>query len=102
MNSKDKAKFRTTAKWKEFREYMKSLYDNKDAITGERLRKGWQLHHLDLDSTHYTDLNPDMFIPLNAGTHELLHRNYTFIVKAKNDRVYNMMRYISKMTEINQ
>lgn len=100
MNSK--AKFRTTKKWKEFREDMKKLYNNRDAITGEKLHKGWQLHHLDLNEDNYTNLNPEKFIPLNAGTHELLHRNYTFIVKAKNNRVCNMQKYIAIMAKLNK
>lgn len=75
-NSIEKAKFRRTPEWKAFRKQMAELYDNKDAITGRPLRKGWNLHHLDLDASHYEILDPDKFIPLNKQTHETLHVLY--------------------------
>lgn len=99
MNTKEKAKFRKTKEWKEFREYMKAKYDNRDAITGDKLRKNWNLHHMDLNSNNYTILDENNFIPLNRGTHELLHRLY--IWTAKKERTINMFNYIEKMRKLN-
>lgn len=99
MNSKEKAKFRKTKEWKEFREYMKAKYNGKDVITGQPLRKGWNLHHMDLNSNNYTILDENNFIPLNRGTHELLHRLYTFCTKK--ERTENMFSYIEKMRKLN-
>ncbi len=99
MNAKERAKFRTTKEWKEFREYMKEKYDGKDAITGEKLRKGWNLHHMDLDSSHYTNLDENMFIPLNMGTHDKLHKMYVF--SANQERLEKLFEYIEKMRKIN-
>lgn len=99
MNIKEKAKFRSSALWRVFREHMASLYNNRDAITGEKLRKGWQLHHLDLNSEHYKDLIEENFIPVNVGTHELLHREYLFYMKEA--RAEKMKQILLKMYELN-
>lgn len=99
VKSKEKANFRNTALWKTFREHMASKYNNRDAITGEKLRKGWQLHHLDLDAEHYKDLIEDHFIPLNVGTHELIHRLFLFCKKEA--QVEKMKSALQKMYELN-
>jgi hypothetical protein len=100
MNTKEKAKFRKTKEWKEFREYMKAKYNSKDPITGDKLRKNWNLHHMDLNSDNYTILDENNFLPLNKGTHELLHRLYTFCTKK--ERVDNITSYLKKMRELNK
>lgn len=99
MNSKEKAQFRKSKEWLEFREYMKAKFNNKDAITGENLRKGWNLHHMDLNSDNYTNLDENYFIPLNKGTHEKLHAMYIFC--RKEDRVIKLFEYINEMENIN-
>ena len=48
-----KRKFRQSKEWKSFRNLMKKMSDNKDAITLKPLRKGFQVHHQDLDETKY-------------------------------------------------
>ena len=75
MNSqKKKTNFRKTVRWKRFRLAMKNKAGGLDYITNKRLLKNWNLHHLDLDETHYDDLsNEDNFIPLNKQTHEFIH-----------------------------
>ena len=101
MTAKEKNRFRKTKQWLDFRKQIAKLYGNKDAITGDRLRKGWNLHHMDLDKQNYDKLISEHFIPLNKGTHELLHRLYTFIVKAKNDRFDNLLSMIYFMRALN-
>lgn len=101
MNSNQKNSFRRTKRWADFRRHIRELFGDKDAITGEKLRKGWQLHHMDLDADNYSNLDPDRFIPLNPGTHDLIHRLYTFIVYDKNGRVDRMLEYIGKMRRLN-
>lgn len=77
-NSELKAKFRRSVEWKNFRKHMADLYDNKDAITGKPLRKGWNLHHLDMSVENYQDLDEDKYIPLNRATHEMLHQVFRY------------------------
>ena len=87
--AKLKAKFRNTAQWKKFRAYMYKLSGKKDALTGMPLRKGWQLHHLDMTPENYKDLNPENFCCLNRKSHELIHFlfNYDCDTILKNAKV---------------
>lgn len=41
-----KEKFRKSKEWKEFRSHMAILFNHRDYITGKRLIKGFNLHHL--------------------------------------------------------
>lgn len=73
-NQKLKTKFRKTVKWKRFRTQQKARHGGFDFITKKKLYKGWNLHHMDLDETHYDDVsNESNFIPLNKQTHEFIH-----------------------------
>lgn len=76
---------------------MAELYDNKDAITGKPLRKGWNLHHLDMAVENYKDLDDDKFIPLNKKSHEMLHQvfRYSYAIE-------QLIQYVQKMEEINK
>lgn len=94
MTVKEQNKFRATKQWKEFRLEMKKL-QKVDQVTGQPLRKGWQLHHL--DSQHYDDLDPKKFICLNPMSHELIHfmarqRNLELVLK-------NLKKFVKKMKE---
>lgn len=71
MTQKEKTKFRSSAKWKKFRAFMKKQYNRVDLITGKPLYKGWALHHK--DEKNYDDLSPEKFICLNKQTHEVVH-----------------------------
>lgn len=96
---KAKAKFRATKEWKQFRDLMFKEFDGKDAITGRPLRKGWQLHHLDLDPDNYRILNPNHFIPLNKKTHDVVHFLFRY-------DIFKVIKALSKvlilMHEINE
>ena len=102
MNETQKAKkkFRQTAQWKEFRKLMFLKSGKIDCITGKPLRKGWQLHHLNLDETQYADLNENNFICLNNLTHKFIHWCYGYYVKDPQiiDRI---KAELEKMKEIN-
>ena len=41
-----KEKFRKSKEWKDFRSHMAILFNHRDYITGKRLIKGFNLHHL--------------------------------------------------------
>ena len=97
---KAKKKFRQSKEWKEFRKLMFSKSWKIDCITGKPLRKGWQLHHLNLDETQYADLQEENFICVNRQTHETIHWLFRYFQKdpAVIDRLQNIMQ---KMAEIN-
>lgn len=78
----EKTKFRGTSTWMKFRNHIKLLAHNKDYITGSPLRKGWTLHHCDLDEEHYQDLSDEThFLACNRKTHDLLHFCYLYYSK---------------------
>ena len=60
-----KRKFRQSKEWKSFRGLMKKKAGNIDAITLKPLRKGFQVHHQNLDETKYNELIPEHFICVN-------------------------------------
>ena len=68
-----KVVFRRSKEWHTFRE--KERKEQKtDPITGSPLTKQYNLHHLDLDPKHYTDLEKEEnFIGLNLTTHTVIH-----------------------------
>lgn len=101
MNVQERSAFRRTKQWLDFRKKMYDKYEGKDAITGEKLRKGWNLHHMDLNKDNYTDLsNEDNFLPLNKGTHDKLHAIYIF--SKKEIRMQKLLECAAKMREINK
>lgn len=75
MNRTQKSKraFRKSKRWKDFRRKMYLLSGKTDIITGQRLRKGWQVHHRDLSEEHYEQLAPDNFLCCNNLTHKVIH-----------------------------
>lgn len=73
MNKQERQKFRHSNKWKEFKAKIR-LHCSRDYITKKPLEANWNLHHLDLNVSRYTDLsNMNRFMPLNKRTHEVIH-----------------------------
>ena len=72
IDGKTKNEYRKTSIWKDFR---KSLKDKRkvDAITGRKLTKTWNNHHVRFDSRLYTDLDEEYFMCLNNQMHDLVH-----------------------------
>lgn len=89
IDGKQKAEFRTTSVWKNFRN--KLFKERKvDALTGRKLTKTWNCHHERFDPVLYTDLNEEFFLTLNNQMHDWLHiaisetiKNPNFMNKAK-------------------
>ena len=98
---KEKSKFRQSVKWKKYRNYRKKK-DKIDCITLFPLRKGWNLHHLDLNEEHYEDLSDDShFKPLNKKTHDTIHFLYNYYVK--DEKIIRRIEILlKKMKEINE
>lgn len=72
-NQKAKTKFRSTKKWKDFRD--KVRHEQKvDPVTGQKLTRCANLHHKDLNEEHYEDIsNEDNFVFVNPLTHKVIH-----------------------------
>lgn len=67
-----KSKFRATKEWKEFRKMI--IQEQKvDPITGAKLTKMANCHHLDMNAENYQNLIRDNFIALNPKSHDVIH-----------------------------
>lgn len=95
----DKTKFRASKEWKEFRK--KLSVRKTDEITLSPLRKGYNIHHLDLNKDNYCNIeNENNFCVLNKKTHEVLHFLYSYYKKDKS--ILKRLKIIlERMCEIN-
>ena len=98
MTQKDKARFRASKLWKDFRKTMSIRFGRRDAITGRLLRRGFNLHHL--CEKQYTDLTESNFIPLNKQTHEFLHWLYRY--ENYEEILEKLKYYIDEMRSLNR
>lgn len=99
---KDKTKFRATKKWKEFRD-RKRKEQKVDPITGAKLTRMANLHHLDLNEEHYEDLSDEShFVFLNQAMHKVVH---ALFLKSKprewRKRVLALIKILKEMENIN-
>lgn len=98
----EKEKFRKSKEWKEFRARMAVLFNHRDYITGKRLIKGFNVHHLktEQDAENYQDISDESnFIPLNSYCHKMLH--YLFLHYRKDKTVIDrLVEVLDKMMEL--
>lgn len=101
MDNKERANFRATKEWKDFREERRRL-NKVDYLTQKRLTKGFNLHHMDLDYDHYTDLsNPENFLTLNKKSHDCIHFLYNYY--AKDPSIIDRLKEcLDKMKQLNK
>lgn len=112
ITQEEKGWFRTTKTWKNFRDSfeiagIKQFKNGKakpvkatDPLTGNPLKKGWQLHHLDLNSANYTELIRENFEALNPQSHDVLHWCYTQMCKDPKF-IERLTDLLNRMYEIN-
>ena len=103
MNEAQRKKriFRQSKEWKNFRQEMKKKCGGLDYITGHKLRKGFQVHHRNLDETKYTELEGDNFICINNLTHKVVHWLWTYY--QKDPAILDRIKVeLEKMKAINQ
>lgn len=102
MKAKDvKAKFRQTKEWKEFRKRIFDRQNGKDVITGKKLYKGYNCHHLNMDADNYDKLIEENFIAVNKNTHETLHFLFRYYKNDK-DVLDRIKQILDKMEELNK
>ena len=101
-NSKDiKNKVRKSKEWARLRKELKEQRRN-DEITLKPLRKGWNLHHLDLDINNYSKLDDlSHFACLNVQTHEVLHVLYRYYKKDKHILI-RLKYFLDEMEKLNK
>ena len=73
-----KSKLRKSKEWRQFRILMESLSGKVDALTLKPLRKGFNVHHMDMSEQNYAILVPERFRCLNKSSHELVHTLYRY------------------------
>ena len=97
MTRAEREKFRKSHVWKEFRAKCR-LHTSKDFITKAPLEKNWNLHHLDLEVTRYTDISDmNRFMPLNKKTHEIIHELFKWY--KKDHKVLDRIKQVLEMME---
>ena len=80
IDGKIKDLFRRTTVWNDFRKILKE--ERKvDALTGRKLTKTWNCHHMRFDSRLYTDLDKQFFRCYNNQIHDLVHLCVTETIK---------------------
>ena len=99
--SDKKAKLRATKEWKAFRLKIAEKQDKKDFITGKPLRKGYNVHHLDMSAENYDKLIDENFIALNKQTHDALHFLFRYYQNDK-DILDKFKKVLDKMVELNK
>ena len=100
-NSEKKSKFRQTKEWKEFRKRIFDKQDGKDIITGKKLYRGYNVHHLDMSAENYDQLIEENFIAVNKQTHETLH--FLFRYYQKDPTVLDRFKEVlDRMNELNK
>ena len=102
MKAKDvKAKFRASKEWREFRKRIFDKQEGKDVITGKKLYKCFNCHHLDMSADNYDKLIEENFIAVNKATHEALHFLFRYYKNDK-DILNRIKQFLEKMTELNE
>lgn len=96
-NQKSKRKFRSSKKWKEFRQKLKEERKVCE-VTGNKLTKMFQVHHEDLREEFYEELDEDKFSVLSWNMHKCVH--YLFVRSKPREwrrRVLNLIRILKRM-----
>ena len=99
---KMKTKLRNSKAWKDLRKRFKKE-QKIDPITLKPLTNRFNLHHRDLDETHYCDLsNNEHFVALNPTSHDLIHFLFNVVKREQSYEVLDRIKVeLQKMAEIN-
>lgn len=98
MNRDQRNDFRKSDKWKQFK-YKIRLKCSRDWITKEPLARDWNLHHLDLNTKRYDQIDDmNRFMPLNPKTHKLIHE--LFKLYRKDHKVLERITKVLEKMEV--
>lgn len=102
MRYQDRNEFRKSEEWRNFRNQKAEEQEYKDYITGQPLQENWNLHHLDLNHSHYFDISDKThFVCLNKKQHNEIHR--LFLLDWKNMKLdEKTVIILTKMDELNK
>lgn len=92
-----KQKVRRSKEWAELRQIVFDRQEGKDYLTRKPLLKGWNVHHIyfkGYSDDYYDDLNPDRFVGMNKGTHNIYHEVERLHLKEYQD-------FINKIVDLN-
>ena len=93
---------RKTKAWLELKCYCHHRQDGKDAITGSKLTKAANLHHMDLHEDNYGNFDSDNFVLLNTYSHKFLHFAAQQCHRiGKEEFLKRLSMLIDKMEELN-
>lgn len=99
--SEKKNKFRQTKEWKEWRKKIAENQNNIDIITGKKLYKGFNCHHLDMSSENYEQLIEENFIAVNKNTHEIIHNLFRYY-KTDETILERLKEVLDQMKKLNK
>ena len=91
------------AKWlKELKTLRQKKTRKNDEVTGAKLYKGFQVHHLDLNPDNYSKLDEENFACLNRQTHDFIHWAFRYYDKDPDGFIERFEKILKKMHEINK
>ena len=94
-----KSKVRATPAWRQLRVDIEEAQNGLDPITLRPLRKGFNVHHLDMRAENYGNLALERFAALNKSTHEMVH--WLFRYYAKDPAILERLKtLLDKMVEL--
>lgn len=95
--SKAKAKFRRTAKWKNFRKMLKKKR-KVDFVTQKPLLKGFQVHHANMQLGMYNVLDEDEYYTLSKTSHEVVHWLFRYTDwRDMLNRLYTILEHMERV-----
>ena len=100
IDGKTKGEFRRTSFWKDFRKKLRK--ERKfDELTGRKLTKTWNCHHVRFEPGLYSDLDERYFMCLNNQQHDLVHTVVSETIKDPGylDRLNAIVRWHLKVND---
>lgn len=103
MNNEQKVKraFRNSKRWREFRHKKNVEQGGKCYISGKKLYKAANLHHIDMRFENYQDLSkPENFVYLNKKMHDTVHILYP-LYAADKGVLERLKEILDRMVQLN-
>ena len=97
-----KTKFRRSSRWIKFRKHMKAKQDGKCFVTGAKLTRTANLHHICMDPDKYEDLtNEDNFVYLSLSSHRAVHWLWGQGNNNWRERIQKLVEILERMEKAN-